>query len=106
MSYSLLIFGLVYAGRPMVIKWANPPPTASPRAGGLRQVQGGRVGDRRQGGGRGGGGGGGRGRGRGGARGGGGGGAGAGRGGKAKNPTPTAAELDAELDAYVSANAK
>ncbi len=93
----------------MVIKWANPPtPTATPRPGGLRQIQGGRVGDRRQGGGGRGAGGGGRG-GRGGRGGGGGRGAisgGGGRGGKAKTATPTAAELDAELDAYVSANAK
>lgn len=88
----------------MVIKWANPPPTpTSPRVGALRQVQGGRVGDRRRGAGTRGSprGGGGRGRGAGG------GGGGGGRGGKAKKKlTPTAAELDAELDAYVSANAK
>jgi len=85
----------------MVIKWTNPPPTPAPRVGGLRQVQGGRVSDSRRGGsGRGGGGTRGRGAGRG--RGGGGG----GRGGKAKQVTPTAAELDAELDAYVSANPK
>jgi len=94
--------GVPLDGRPMVIKWANPPPTASPvRATGLRQVQRGRVGDRRiRGGGSRGtgdtrGGGGGRGRGRGGRG-----------GGKAKTPAPTAAELDAELDAYVNANAK
>jgi len=95
--------GVPLDGRPMVIKWANPPPTpASPRTGGLRQVQGGRVGDRRMrgGGGRGSGGAprGAGGRGRGSSRG--------GRGGKAKPAAPTAAELDAELDAYVNANAK
>ncbi|ODM90795.1 THO complex subunit 4-A [Orchesella cincta] len=91
--------GVPLDGRPMVIKWANPPTTPAPRTGGLRQVQGGRVGDRRGGGGGGGGGG------RGGARGSRGSG---GRGGaaKTKTVTPTAAELDAELDAYVSANAK
>jgi len=101
--------GVPLDGRSMMIAYANAAPVtvvqqSPPRT--LRQVQGGRInrspggGPRR--GGRGGGGalGGGVRRGRGGgARGGGG-----GRGGKQK--APTAAELDAELDAYVSANAK
>jgi len=72
----------------------------SPRSS-LRQIQGGRIGQRR-----------GQAPARGfrGARGSrgvgrGAGGAGAGRGGK-KTVTPTAAELDAELDAYISANPK
>jgi len=82
----------------MSIAWTNQPttPVTSPRVGSLRQVQGGRVGVRR---GAGGGGRGGRG---GGARGGRGGG---GRGAK-KTPAPSLADLDAELDAYISANAK
>jgi len=103
--------GVPLDGRSMMITYANAAPTVTvvqqspPRT--LRQVQGGRI-NRSPGGGprrgRGGGGalaggGGGIRRGRGGARGGGG-----GRGGKQK--APTAAELDAELDAYVSANAK
>jgi len=90
----------------MVITFANAATVVavSPqRTGGLRQVQGGRIGRRGTGGAVSGGRGtirGGRGRGAGGR--------GASRGGGGKKPagTPTAAELDAELDAYISANPK
>lgn len=89
--------GVPLDGRAMAITWANPPPAASPRTA-IRQVQGGRV-DRRGGGGA-----------RGGFRGGRGGRGGRGRGaaggGGKKTTPPTAAELDAELDAYVSQNPK
>lgn len=92
----------------MAISWASgsaPAAPTSPRGGNLRQIQGGRI-NRTSGGGGGRGGGfkggrGGRGGFGGGKRGGGG-----GRGGGAAAKQPTAAELDAELDAYIKANPK